>query len=109
MYFLSCDDVWDEVLSSFNDVSDCLECFNLIMNGLLDLLAPLKKLRVHQQECPWLFNASLSSARDVAYHRALKSGSTSDWASYRKLRNKANTMLGSAKAEYFSDLASSCT
>ena len=83
MYFLSCDDVWDEVLSSFNDVSDCLECFNLIMNGLLDLLAPLKKLRVHQQECPWLFNASLSSAHDVAYHRALKSGSTSDWASYR--------------------------
>ena len=39
--------------------------------------------------------------------KALKSGSTSDWASYRKLRNKANTMLRSAKTEYFSDLASS--
>ena len=102
-------DIWDDVFSSFDDVSDCLECFNLIMNGLLDLLVPLKKLRVHRQECPWLSNASLSAARrlrDVAHCRALKSGSSSDWALYRKLRNKANTMLRSAKAEYFSDLAS---
>jgi len=30
--FLSCDDIWDE---SFDDVSDCLECFNLNMTGLL--------------------------------------------------------------------------
>ena len=107
---LSCDDIWDEVFSSFDDVSDCLECFNLIMIGLLDLLAPLKKLRVRQQECPWLSNASLSAARrlrDVAHRRALKSGSPSDWSLYKKLRNKANTMLRLAKAEYFSGLASS--
>jgi len=58
---LSCDDIWDEVFSSFDDISDCLECFDLIMTRLLDLLAPLKKLRVHWQECPWLSNASLST------------------------------------------------
>jgi len=43
----------------------------------------------------------------ILINRALKSGSVSDWASHRKLRNKPNTMLRSAKAEYFSDLASS--
>ena len=45
--------------------------------------------------------------RDVAHYRALKSGSTSDWASYRRLCNKVNTMLLSAKAEYFSNIVSS--
>ena len=51
---LACDDIWDAVLSTYDDISECLECFNLIMNGLLDLLVPLKKLRVRQRDCPWL-------------------------------------------------------
>ena len=54
----------------FDDISDCLECFNLIMTGRLDLLVSLKRLRVRQQECPWLSNGSLASARhlyDVAH------------------------------------------
>ena len=107
---LSCDDIWDEVFSVFDDITDCLECFNLIMAGLLDLLVPLKKLRVRQQECPWLSNGSLASARrlcDIAHRRALRSGSASDWSSYRALRNKVNAMLKSAKAAYFYDLSSS--
>jgi len=49
-----CDDIWDDVLSCFNNVSDCLECFNLIVNGLLNLIVPLKNLRVQQRDCPWL-------------------------------------------------------
>ena len=51
------------------------------MNGLLDLLVPLKKLRVRQWECPWLSNGSLARARrlrDFAHRWALKSGSASD-------------------------------
>ena len=70
---LSCDDIWDEVFFSFDDVSDCLECFNLIMTGLLDLLAPLKKLRVRRQECPWPSNASLSTARHLRDVAKIKS------------------------------------
>jgi len=30
---LTCDDIWDDVFSQFDDPSDCLECFNLIMNA----------------------------------------------------------------------------
>jgi len=87
-----------------------LESFNLIVNGLLDLLVPLKKLRVRQRDCPWLSDVSLTRAcrlRDIAHRKALKSGSSSDWSSYRSLRNKANSMLRSAKAKYFENLSSS--
>ena len=107
---LTCDDIWDDVLSRFDNLSDCLECFNLIISGLLDILVPLKRLRVHQQDCPWLSSASLAKARrlrDIAHRKALKSGSGSDWSSYRSLRNRVNSMLRSAKAAHFSDLASS--
>ena len=41
---LACDDIWDDVFSQFDDPSDCLECFNLIMNELLNQLVPLKTL-----------------------------------------------------------------
>ena len=66
------------------------------MNGLLDLLVPLKKLRICQWKCPWLSNGSLAKARhlcDVAHHRALKSGSAFDWSSYRALCIRVNSML----------------
>ena len=105
-----CDDVWDDALSRFDDLSDCPECFNLIINGLLDLLVPLKNLRVRQRDCPWLSNASLTNARrlhDIVHRKALKSGCLLDWSSYRSLRNKVNSMLRSAKAKYFENLSSS--
>ena len=43
---------------------------------------------------------------DIAHIQTLKSGSGSDWSSYRSLRNKVNSILRSAKAAHFSDLAS---
>ena len=38
---LTSDNIWDDTFSKFDDPSDCLECFNLIMNELLDCLVPL--------------------------------------------------------------------
>ena len=80
-----CDDIWDDVMSSFDNISDCVECFNEIVLRLLDILVPLKTLRVRHQSCPWLSNASLTQARrlrDIAHRRALKSRSHSDWSLY---------------------------
>ena len=57
------DDIWDDVMPSFDNISDCVECFNEIVLGLLDILVPLKTLRVHHQSCPWLSSASLTQAR----------------------------------------------
>ena len=47
--FLMHDDIWDDVLSRFDNISDCLECFNLIIEKLMYLFT---KLRVRQQDCP---------------------------------------------------------
>ena len=73
---LACDDIWDNVSSKFDDPFDSLECFNLIMNELLDLLIPRKTLRVCNKDCPWLSSASLvriRHLRDIAHRKALKS------------------------------------
>ena len=73
--------IWDSVLSTCDDIFICLECFNLIMNGLSDLLVPLKKLRVHQFKSPWLSNDSFAKIRclhDIYHRGALISGSASD-------------------------------
>ena len=104
--FLMYDDIWDDVLSRFDNISDCLECFNPIVNRLLEFT----KLRVRQQDCPWLSSASLTKACrlcDIAHCKALRSGSASDWSLYRSLHDKANFMLRSAKVRHFSDLSSS--
>ena len=80
------------------------------MNELLDCLVPLKTLRAKRQVCPRLSNSSLSRAyrlHDIAHRKALKSGSATDWSSYRALRNKATSMLRSAKTAYFNGLVSS--
>ena len=47
-----CDDIWDHDLSCFDNISDCLECFNWIINGLLDHLVPLKKWRDQKKIVP---------------------------------------------------------
>ena len=104
-----CDDIWDDFMSSFDNISDWVECFNEIVLGLLDIIVPLKTLRVCHQSCPWLSSASLTQARhlhDIGHCRALKSRSHSDWSLYRFHRNKVNSMLRSAKAKYFENLSS---
>ena len=89
--FLMHDDIWDDVLSRFDNLSDCLECFNLIVNRLLDLLVPFTKLRVCQQDCPWLSSASLTKACrlcDIAHCKALRSGSASGWSLYMQISSQ---------------------
>ena len=104
-----CDDIWGDVMFSFDNISDCVECFNEMVLGLLDILAPLKTLRVCHQSFPWLCSAFLTQARrlcDIAHRRALKSRSHSNWSLYRSHRNKVNSVLRSAKAKYFENLSS---
>ena len=89
------------MLSVFDDIS---ECFNLIMNGLLDLLMPIKKFIefISGNALNWLSNGPLAKARhlhDVTHCWALKSGCASDWSSYRILY-----FVWSTKFAYFSDL-----
>ena len=73
-------------------------------------LVVCEMFRVRQWECPWLSNGSIAKVChlcDVAHRRVLKSGSASDWSSYRILCSRVNSMLRSAKSEYFGGLAAS--
>ena len=70
---LTCDDIWDDVFSKFDNPSDRLECFNLIMSHLLYLLIPPRTIRTRRQSCPWLSSCAVATVppkRNVALARA---------------------------------------
>lgn len=43
---------WNKVVS-FKDVNDCVECFNLTVSGVMDIVIPVKLKRVKQSVPPW--------------------------------------------------------
>ena len=79
------------------------------MRHILDIMIPLKKMRVKRTCSPWIHDADITVVRhqrDWLHCKALKSGIPEDWARYRKCRNKVTTLTRSAKQRYLSTLAS---
>ena len=70
---------------------------------------PVKRKRVkHQAIRPWSLSEEVRLARklrDRAHQAALKSGLHDDWLNYRRLRNKATSVLRRCKSQYFCTLA----
>ena len=102
------DDSWDDIFN-VDDVNVCAEAFTLVMRHILDIMIPLKKMRVKQTCSPWIHDADITVVRhqrDWLHRKALKSGIPEDWARYRKCRNKVMTLIRSAKQQYLSTLAS---
>ena len=97
---LSDDSSWNDVFS-FSDVDDCVLCFTLVLQGLLDILVPLRHLRIREgRRNPWLVSQEIGSAkylRDRLYKRALHSGSSGDWSAFRQSHNRYTSLLRSAK------------
>jgi len=57
----------------------------------------------------WNHSQEIVSARrrrDWLHRRALKSGDSGNWSSYRRCHNKVTTMTRTAKHQYLSNLAS---
>ena len=84
-------DIWESVLS-IDNIDDCVNCFNSILVGLLDLICPYKWYRIRASCPPWSRSPevrNIQKLRDKAHHQALKRGSPTHWCEYRKLRNKA--------------------
>ena len=71
---LSEDSVWCDVLS-FDDIDDSVLCFTTVLEGLLDFLVPLRKIRIKQSVNPWATGGGDITAarhhRDRLYRRAL--------------------------------------
>jgi len=76
-------------------------CFTTVLQGLLDALLPLRRIRVKQHVNPWATTSSIRAARhlrDELYCRqALFSGAAEDWRQFRCAHNKVNYHLKSAK------------
>ena len=47
------DSVWNDVLS-FDNIDDSVECFTTVLQGLLDPLLPLRRIRIKQHTNCWV-------------------------------------------------------
>ena len=102
------DDSWS-VVFYVDDINVCTEAFTIVLKYFLDVLVPLRRLRVKRTSAPWNHSREIISARrqrDWLHCQALKSGDPSVWSSYRRCRNKVTAMTRSAKRQYISNLAS---
>ena len=99
---------WEEIVN-LDDLDISLYCFNATIVGIMDLVVPVKRKRVkHQAIHPWSLSEEVRLARklrDRAHQAALKSGLHDDWLDYRRLRNKATSVLRRCKSQYFCTLA----
>ena len=102
------DEAWDAVLS-FDNVSDTVQCFTTVLQGLLDFLIPEHKIRVRQNVSPWAAGDDVTTAhrqRDRLHHRTLATGDPATWQQYHASRNRANRLLRTARYTYLSQLTS---
>ena len=80
-------------------VNVCAEAFTLVVQHFLDVLLPVKKLRVKHCNNPWSSDGAIAAARrrrDWLHHKALRSANPADWSAYRHCRNKVTAMTRSA-------------
>lgn len=69
------DEVWEDVLS-FESVEDCVTCFNLVIQALLNAMIPLKKVRIKTNTPPWTNDQAIIDIRrerDRIHRKAIKS------------------------------------
>lgn len=65
--------------------------------------APLKRFRVKGRDNPW-FSSELGDIlhdRNLAWAKARKTGSSSDWLVFRQLRNKCSSFIKKAKSDFY--------
>ena len=102
------DDSWS-IVFDVDNINVCAEAFTLVVQHFLDILLPVKKLRVARCNNPWSSDGVIVAARrrrDWLHCKALRSANPSDWSAYRQCRNKVTAMTRSAKQRYLSNLAS---
>jgi len=74
------DGVWNDVIS-FDNVDDSVECFTTVLQGLLDVLLPLRRIRIKQHINPWATTSRVLAARphrDKLHSYTLFSGAPKD-------------------------------
>ena len=91
---------WDSVFV-FEDIDDILSAWESLFNDALDLNCPWRTKRVKQvNKMPWLDSTVVEQLkkRDTLLKIARRSDKLMDWANYRVVRNKAVSLLRTAKS-----------
>ncbi len=89
---MNCLDIWDDV-AQLSDIDAFVDCFAEIAQGLLNILCPVRKVRVRQSRLEWLDYDSVKHARKMkneAHRKALMFQDDDSWRDYRRCRNFAN-------------------
>ena len=71
----------------------------------IDNIAPMKEVRIKQRTQPWITNEILQciNDRDKAFRVYKKDSSDDIFSNFKELRNKTQTMIYTAKRDYFKE------
>ena len=95
---------WSSVICSDN-VIQAWENFKSIFMSAIDNIAPMKEVRIRQRTQPWITNEILQCIkdRDKAFRVYKKHSSDDNFSNFKELRNKTQTMIYTAKRDYFKE------
>ena len=82
------------------DPEDKLDIFNALVTECIDRHAPLKRIKCTRPPAPWLKSLDiqqLKSGRNRRRYLAHVSQETSDWTTYREVRNKLKHAIRTTK------------
>ena len=98
------------VISIFDDVDDCLWCWQHMLKNVISDHVKTRKVKVKSNNQPWM-NGEVRKVINNRYKLLLKARETpknsKEWAEYRKARNRCTNLIRHAKATYWNDKFSS--
>ena len=94
------------ILEMFDDPSDKTEIYNLLLSDILDLHAPLKKVKTQKHNSPWITRDLRKKMiyRDRLHRKFVQTRLNTDYQRYRQFRDQVTKWQRSVKTFYVSDL-----
>ncbi len=93
---------WENIFNGFSDINDSWNSFKYHLTTIIDKHAPMTEKMVRGRDCPWLTTEIKSKIkeRDFFLRKVRKSEMTTDWLTYKKLRNTVTQDIRRSKANY---------
>ena len=91
---------WD--IYQCEDVEEAVKILTNNLNGILDTMAPIKKVQVRTKYAVWLSNSTKEKMklRDTAKKKAQETNNDEDWKRYKHMRNNVTNILKNEKTNY---------
>ena len=92
------------IISLFDDVDDCLWCWNYLLKDVISDHVKTRKVKVRSNNQPWM-NGDIRKAINNRYKLLKKARQTprnsENWSDYKKARNSCTNLIRHAKAVYW--------